>query len=69
VGHGELNVNPLVVSAILSLTVTASVGVGIVAAYGAVIGVLNLFAAARQQQQQARTPAILVPSESHASGD
>jgi len=45
--------------------VISAVGLGILAAYGSVIGVLNAFG-----QQQARGPVpVLVPSQTHASGD
>jgi len=50
---------------VLLSTVISAVGLGILAAYGSVIGVLNVFG-----QQQARGPVpVLVPSQTHASGD
>jgi hypothetical protein len=52
---------------VLFLTVTTAVAVGIVAAYGAVTGILFAFARARKES----VPGIpvLVPSSNHASGD
>jgi hypothetical protein len=53
--------------AILSFTVMAALLVGIFAAYGAVIGILNLLGG--QAQPRRALPSVLVPSETHASGD
>jgi hypothetical protein len=59
---------------ILCLTVVASVGIGVLAAYTAVIVILRAFGPASQQAQQPR-PAevrprlVLVPTQRHASGD
>lgn len=57
---------------ILCVTVVASVGIGVFAAYTAVIGILHAFGrAARQQAQPAevRPRLVLVPTQNHASGD
>ena len=53
---------------ILFVTVVASVGFGILAAYAAVIGILNTFG--RPSQPEASRPRlVLVPTQNHASGD
>jgi hypothetical protein len=57
---------------ILCLTVVASVGIGILAAYTAVIGILHAFGRASQQQPrpvEKRPRLVLVPTQHHASGD
>jgi len=59
---------------ILCLTVVASVGIGVLAAYTAVIGILHTFGRASQQKQQprpaeARPRLVLVPTQHPASGD
>ena len=55
---------------ILSLTVIASVSLGVFAAYAAVICVLNAFGPkSRQQPESARPRLVLVPTQNHASGD
>jgi hypothetical protein len=58
---------------ILCATVVASVGIGVFAAYTAVIGILHAFGRASQQQPprpaEARPRLVLVPSQNHASGD
>jgi hypothetical protein len=57
---------------ILCVTVLASVGIGVLAAYTAVIGILHAFGRAAQQQSQpaeARPRLVLVPTQNHASGD
>jgi len=57
---------------ILCLTVIASVGIGVLAAYTAVIVILNAFGRASQQVPriaEARPRLILVPTQRHASGD
>jgi hypothetical protein len=51
---------------ILFLTIISAVGFGIFAAYATVNGILFAFAQSRQQTR--RTP-VLVPSQTHASGD
>lgn len=55
--------------AILFVTVIASVGFGVLAAYVAVIGILCTFGRASQQPAPARTRLVLVPTQNHASGD
>ena len=52
---------------ILLFTVIAVVAFGIFLAYAAVTGIL--FAFARQTRPVTRTNTVLVPSETHASGD
>jgi hypothetical protein len=58
---------------ILCLTVVASVGIGVLAAYTAVIGILHAFGRASPQQQprpvEKRPRLVLVPTQHHASGD
>jgi hypothetical protein len=57
---------------ILCLTVIASVGIGVLAAYTAVIGILHAFGRAAQplpRPVEARPRLILVPTQRHASGD
>jgi hypothetical protein len=57
---------------ILCLTVVASVGIGVLAAYTAVIGILHAFGRASQlhpRPTEARPRLVLVPTQHHASGD
>jgi hypothetical protein len=57
---------------ILCLTVAASVGIGVLTAYTAVIGILHAFGRASQQQvrpAEGRPRLMLVPTQHHASGD
>jgi hypothetical protein len=58
---------------ILCLTVVASVGIGVLAAYTAVIGILHTFGRASQPEprlaEAERPRLILVPTQRHASGD
>jgi hypothetical protein len=54
---------------ILSLTVIASVSLGVFAAYAAVICVLNAFGPKSRQPETARPRLVLVPTQNHASGD
>lgn len=51
---------------VLSFTVITAVSLGILAAFGAITGILNALA---PQTRTAKAPAILVASQSHASGD
>jgi hypothetical protein len=55
----------------LFLTVIASVGLGVLTAYAAVIGILNAFGNAPRPQPVAisRPRLVLVPTQNHASGD
>ena len=56
--------------AVLCITVVTSVGLGVGTAYAAVIGILQAFGQASQAQlapQRARL--VLVPTQTHASGD
>ena len=56
---------------ILCLTVVASVGIGVIAAYAAVIGILQVCWRVSQPAPvaQARPQLVLVPTQNHASGD
>jgi hypothetical protein len=55
---------------ILCLTVVVSVGIGVIAAYAVVIGILHAFGRASQQRTaDARPRLVLVPTQNHASGD
>jgi hypothetical protein len=55
---------------ILCATVVASVSIGVVAAYVTVIGILQACArASKATPIEARPRLVLVPSQSHASGD
>ncbi len=55
---------------ILCVTVVASVGIGVVAAYAAVIGILQACGRASQQvRMEAKPRLVLVPTQNHASGD
>jgi hypothetical protein len=53
---------------IVFVTVVASVGFGILAAYAAVIGILHTFGRA-SQPALSRPRLVLVPTQNHASGD
>jgi len=55
---------------ILCFTVVASVSLGVLAAYIAVFGILSTFGQpARPEPAPARPRLILVPTQTHASGD
>ena len=57
---------------ILCLTVVLSVGIGVLTAYVAVISILQACGRASQQQlrpAEARPRLVLVPTQTHASGD
>jgi uncharacterized membrane protein HdeD (DUF308 family) len=58
----------LIVAFVMSFTAITVVLVGILAAYAAVTGILYAFAY-RSRQRTNATAAILVPSQSQASGD
>lgn len=53
---------------ILFTTVILSVGLGVFAAYAAVIGILHTFGRA-SQPEPVRPRLVLVPTQNHASGD
>lgn len=53
---------------IIFVTVVASVGLGVFAAYAAVIGILHMFGPA-SQPEPSRPRLVLVPTQNHASGD
>ena len=55
---------------LLFVTVIVSVSLGVLAAYVAVICILNAFGRTSKQQPEAGRPRlVLVPSQNHASGD
>jgi hypothetical protein len=54
---------------ILCVTVVSSVGIGVITAYAAVIGILQACGRASQQPADPRPRLVLVPSQNHASGD
>jgi len=55
---------------ILCTTVVASVGIGVIGAYAAVIGILQACGRASEQPAAAaRARLVLVPNQNHASGD
>ncbi len=54
---------------ILCATVVASVGIGVITAYGAVIGILQACSHASLRPAEVRPRLVLVPSQTHASGD
>jgi len=54
---------------ILCFTVIASVSLGVLAAYATVIGILHTFGRAAQTQPAQRPRLVLVPTQTHASGD
>ena len=58
----------MIMPLILLVTVVASVGFGVLAAYAAVIGILNAFGRPAQPET-VRPRLILVPTQNHASGD
>jgi len=69
---GWLIVISLFMPLILCFTVALSVGIGVLAAYAAVIGILQACGQASQQQLrpvEARPRLVLVPTQNHASGD
>ena len=60
--------NSLLMPLIVFVTVVASVGFGILAAYAAVIGILHTFGRA-SQPEPSRRRLVLVQTQNHASGD
>jgi hypothetical protein len=57
---------------ILCVTVVASVGIGVLAAYTLVIGIIHAFGRAPRPQPrlvEVRPRLVLVPTQNHASGD
>ncbi len=55
---------------LLFATVIASVSLGVLAAYAAVICILNAFGRSSQQHPETGRPRlVLVPTQHHASGD
>ena len=60
----------ILVAFVMSFTAVTVVLIGILAAYAAVTGILYAFAyRSRRRSRSVGTPAVLVPSESQASGD
>ena len=53
---------------VLCFTVVASVSFGVIAAYAAVFGILSLFGT-HAQAEPTRPRLVLVPTQTHASGD
>ncbi len=71
-GQGGLIVIALFMPLILCLTVVVSLGIGVIAAYVAVIGILHAFGRASKPQPrlvEARPRLVLVPTQNHAGGD
>jgi hypothetical protein len=67
---GLLIVISLFMPLVLFVTVLASVGIGVLFAYVAVIGILHTFGRISQPQPAtARPRLVLVPTQNHASGD
>jgi len=62
-------VNAFLVPAILCFTVLASVSLGVLFAYIAVLTILHSFGRSQQPVAVARPRLILVPTQHHASGD
>jgi hypothetical protein len=54
---------------ILGFTVIASVSLGVLAAYATVIGILHTFGRTAQTESAQRPRLVLVPTQTHASGD
>jgi hypothetical protein len=54
---------------ILFVTVIAAVSLGVIAAYAAVICILNAFGTPQRQPEPGRPRLVLVPTQNHASGD
>jgi hypothetical protein len=59
----------LLIAILISFTVITSLAIGVVASYAAVNGILYAFVYQSRHQSVSRTATILIPSESHASGD
>jgi hypothetical protein len=60
----------LVMPLVLCFTVVVSVGIGVLAAYAAVFGILEVCGrASRPAMKSARPRLVLVPTQSSASGD
>jgi len=60
-----MSLSNLFAAFVLLLTVATSVSLGIATAYCAVLAILNSFGS----KPASAPPAVLVPSQSHASGD
>jgi O-antigen ligase len=61
-----LIVGSLLVAFVVTFTVTGSLALGITLAYSAVIGLLHAFAYSKRDRKPAL---VLVPSQTHVSGD
>jgi len=57
----------LLIAFVVSLTIFTVVVLGIIAAYGAVLGILYAFA--HQSRRHPGGTRVLVPSQTHAGGD
>lgn len=66
--QGELIVISLFMPLILCVTVVASVGLGVVAAYAVVFGIISTFGRG-PRPEPVRPRLVLVPTQNHASGD
>ena len=67
---GWSNVISLFMPLILCITVIAAVGLGIVSAYAAIVTILQAFGRSSRVQPASSAPRLmLVPSQTHASGD
>jgi hypothetical protein len=66
--EGLENVNSFLNPVILCFTVLASVGFGVAATYGVVLGILFAFGRSAQPEPQ-RPRLVLVATQNHASGD
>ena len=67
---GGLNVTSLFMPLVLCFTVIASVSLGVIAAYAAVIGILQAVGGTSRTEPAPQRPhLVLVPTETHASGD
>jgi hypothetical protein len=65
-----LNVISLFMPLILGFTVIVSVSLGVIAAYAAVIGILQVVGGTSRPEPAPQRPRlVLVPTETHASGD
>jgi hypothetical protein len=54
---------------ILCFTVAVSVGLGVVAAYAAFMGILHAIGHSQSETEATRPRLVLVASQNHASGD
>jgi len=65
-----LKVNAFFGPVVLCFTVVASMSFGVVAAYAAVLAILHSFGRASEPEPEFQRPRlVLVPTQTHASGD